>query len=82
LYNTSSVRFENRSNTNATYDIIWDGSKTNTLAPSQMSDSRTVAAGVQHTLSFVVTNSGGRLACTTSTPTPAQCSSHTYSCTF
>lgn len=82
MNNTASIRFENRSNSNSTYDVLWDGSKTMTLAPGQLSDGRTVAAGVQHTLSFVLTNSGGRPACSTSTPTLAQCSSHTYWCTF
>src|SRR5574340_991041 len=68
LNNTATVKFENRSNSNATYDVIWDGSKTLTLAPSQISEPRTVAAGVQHTLQFQITNSGGRAACSQSTP--------------
>jgi len=78
--NTAEVKFQNKSNSNKTYDIIWDGSKTTTVAPGATSSTSTVAAGVQHTLVFKITNTSTD-ACTPSTPTPAKCTSHTYSCT-
>ena len=78
--NTAQVKFQNKSNTNKTYDIIWDGSKVGTVAPGATSSTSTVAAGVQHTLVFKITNTNTE-ACTPSTPTPAKCTSQTYSCT-
>lgn len=80
--NTATVRFENRSNINAAYDIIWDGSTILTLPAGQISNPYTVAASVQHRLTFTYTNTGGRLACATSTPTLAQCSNMTYWCAY
>jgi hypothetical protein len=78
--NTASIRFENRSNTNTTYDVVWDGSKLTTVAPGSISSSYPIAAGVQHTLQFKITNTNTP-ACSTSTPTLAQCESSTYWCT-
>ncbi len=78
--NTATVKFENRSNTNTTYDIIWDGLKIATVVPGSTSSSFTVSA-VQHTLTFKVTNTN-TVACNESTPTPAQCSDHIYWCTY
>ena len=78
--NTATVTFENRSASNKTYTVVWDGSNLTTLAPTQKSQAYTVAAGVQHTLTFKVTNSSA-LACSTSSPTLAQCSSNNYWCT-
>ena len=77
---TGTVSFQNQSNTNSTYDIVWDGSYIATISPGQTSRDFEVAAGVQHTLQFKKTNTNA-LACTASTPTVAQCSIHTYSCT-
>lgn len=79
--NTAEISFENRSNSNTTYYVLWDGSNLLTLAPGQKSDPRTVAAGVQHTLVFRISNTNSN-ACTPSTPTLPQCSSNTYSCTY
>lgn len=79
--NTASVTFENRSNSNRTYDVVWDGSRIMTLAPTQKSNSITVAASVNHTLAFMITNTNTS-ACTPSTPTLAQCSSMNYWCTY
>ena len=73
-----TVTFENRSNTNTTYDVIWDGSRVSTLGPGQ-SSSITAAAG-QHTLQFRVSNSSTG-ACTTSTPVLAMNVAYTFSCT-
>lgn len=78
--NTASIKYENRSNTNATYDIIWDGSKVTTITPGSLSPAYNVAAGIQHTLLFKFTNTN-TAACNQSTPTLAQCSSHVYWCT-
>ena len=76
--NTATVTFENRS-ANRTYDILWDNARVTTLGPGVTSPSFSVAAGVQHTLEFRVSNTT-TLACTRSTPTLAQCSGHTLSC--
>ena len=77
--NTASVSFHNVSTTNRTYNIVFDGSNLTTVAPGQTSNSYTIAAGTQHSLTFTFTNTGGN-ACTTSFPTLAQCASSTYSC--
>ena len=79
--NTATVTFENRSANNSTYAVVWDGSTWTTLAPSVKSAEFTVAAGIQHTLTFKIANSSNN-ACTTSTPTLAQCSSNNYWCTY
>jgi len=81
LNNTATITFENRSSSNTTYSLVWDGSTLTTLAPSVKSDSYTVAAGVQHTLVFRIANSSNN-ACTPSTPTLAQCTSSSYWCTY
>ncbi len=78
--NTATVVFENRSNTNSTYDIIWDGSKVATVTPGNKTESFTVAAGIQHTLLYKYTNTNN-LACTQATPTYAQCASRLQWCT-
>ncbi len=78
--NTAQVTFQDRSASNRTYDVIWDGSRLTTVAPSQTSSAFTVAAGTQHTLVFKFTNTNVD-ACTPSTPTLSQCSSETYWCT-
>lgn len=78
--NTAKLVFRNISNTNATYDLIWDGAKLYTIAPGSESDTLTTAAGVQHTMLFKFTNSSNN-ACNAATPTLAQCSSGWFSCT-
>jgi len=77
--NTATVEFRNTSNTNTTYDIVWDGSKLTVVAPGQTSSKYTVAAGIQHTMVFKATNTNNN-ACTPSTPTFAQCSVNWLSC--
>ncbi len=78
--NTAKLVFRNQSNTNATYDLLWNGSKLYTVVPQGVSPTLTVAAGIQHALVFRFTNTSNN-ACTPSTPTPAQCSNRFYSCT-
>ena len=78
--NTAKLVFRNLSNSNSTYDLIWDGSKLYTIAPGIETDTLVTAAGVQHTLLFKFTNNAGN-ACTPSTPTLAQCSRSWFSCT-
>jgi hypothetical protein len=78
--NTATALFQNRSATNLTYDVIWNGARLVSVSPGQDSATYTFAAGVPHTLVFRVTNSSTN-ACSPSTPTLAQCSSMFYSCT-
>ncbi len=75
---TATIYFINTSNTNKTYDIIWDGSIWATVAPNGRSATFTVASG-QHTLLFRFTNTTTQ-ACTQSTPNIAACSNVYYSC--
>ncbi len=78
--NTAKLVFRNQSNTNATYDLLWNGSKLFTIAPGSESDTLVTAAGIQHTLLFQFTNSSNN-ACNPATPTLAQCSNGWFSCT-
>ena len=78
--NTAKLVFRNQSNTNATYDLLWNGSKLFTIAPGSESDTLVTAAGIQHTLVFQFTNSSNN-ACNPATPTLAQCSNGWFSCT-
>ena len=71
------VTFENKSNTNKTYDVIWDGSRVGTIGPGQTTKI-TTAAG-QHTLVFQISNSNTG-ACSTSTPVLALNVNYTFSC--
>jgi hypothetical protein len=79
--NTAKITFENRSTSNKTYDIVWDGSRIATLSPTQKSDTYTEAAGVTHSLQFKVTNSS-QVACSTSHPVLVVCSAQNYWCTY
>ncbi len=78
--NTASVSFGNRSAA-TTHDIFWDGLRVATVTPGQTSSPITVAAGAAHTLQFRITNTS-TLACSTSSPIPAQCSTPVYTCAF
>lgn len=78
--NTSRVKFENKTGTSLTYSVVFDGSIITTLAPGASSEFFTVAAG-QHTLHFLIANSGGKEACTESTPVLIQCYDHPFYCT-
>jgi len=77
---TGEVFFSNISNTNRTYDIIWDGVKIATVTPGNDSEIFTYAANIQHTLEFRFTNST-TLACTASTPVLSQCQRVFFNCT-
>jgi hypothetical protein len=79
-YHTAEITFENKSTTNTTYDVIWDGSKLTTIAPGTKSQAYTVAAGT-HTLLFRITNTYWT-ACTQSSPVLAQCYTYSYSCSY
>lgn len=78
--NTAILQFENKSTTNSTYDIIFDGSRIFTLSPGAKSAEHVVAAGIQHTLLFKYANTNNA-ACSPSTPTEAMCTHFVYSCT-
>ncbi len=78
--NTATAYFQNRSSSNLTYDIIWDGTRLASVSPGQDSAVFTFAAGVPHSLAFRLTNTSSN-ACSPSTPTLAQCSNMFYSCT-
>jgi hypothetical protein len=78
--NTATMTLGNTS-LNSTYTVSWDGSTRVTLGPGQTSPVYTEAASVPHTLTFRFSNST-QLACSSSTPTLAQCSSNTFTCKF
>jgi hypothetical protein len=80
INNTGGVYFKNQSNTNATYDIIWDGSKIATVPPNDSSTTFTATAGIQHTLVFEFTNTNNP-ACNPATPILTQCKTVWFSCT-
>lgn len=75
---TATIRFQNQTTRNLTYDIIFDGSRVATIGPGTTSQTFTVNAGT-HTILFKVTNTN-ITACYESSPNIAQCSDHTYSC--
>jgi hypothetical protein len=76
---TGEVYFINHSNSNSTYDIIWDGVKIATVTPNQSSNVFTFSANVQHTLVFRYTNTSNN-ACTPSTPYLTQCAQLWFDC--
>ncbi|MGD8897689.1 MAG: hypothetical protein PVJ73_16790 [Acidobacteriota bacterium] len=79
--NTARVTFENRSGTGKVYAVVWDGSTVETLGAGVKGEAHTVTAGIPHSLLFKVANSS-RHACNISWPNLAQCSSHTFWCTY
>jgi PBP1b-binding outer membrane lipoprotein LpoB len=79
--NTAQVQFKNESNTNTTYDVMWDGAYFLTVAPGITSAKYAVAAGTQHTLEFRITNTH-QTSCGPSWPNLAQCSIHVFSCSY
>ncbi len=78
--NTAEVYFINNSNSNSTYDVIWDGVKIATVTPGNESETFIVSANVQHTLVFSFTNTSNN-ACTPSTPVVPQCQKWWFDCT-
>jgi hypothetical protein len=77
--NTATIQFENRSVTNRTYDVVWDGVHIATIGPWEKSAVFTVAAG-QHTMAFKVSNSG-KTACNIAYPVLVRCGTYAYFCT-
>lgn len=78
---TGEVYFVNHSNSNSTYDIIWDGVKITTVTPNQSSQVFTYSANVQHTLVFRLTNTSNN-ACLPSTPYLIQCQKSWFDCSY
>ena len=78
--NTAEAVFENRSISNTTYDVIWDGSRLLTLVPGERSRQYTVSA-TRHTLVFKIANTDSE-ACNESTPSPPQCSNWLAWCSY
>lgn len=78
--NTAQLAFGNRAQA-TTHDVFLDGARIVTLTPGQDSPRQTVAAGVQHTVEFRITNTG-IAACQPSTPVLAQCSDRIITCAF
>jgi len=79
--NTATVYFESRSVSNRTYDILLDGSQVAAVGPAQNSNLFVVAAGVQHTVLFRLSNTG-IAACAELTPVFAQCANQIVGCAF
>lgn len=77
--NTSTVYFQNRTVSNLTYDIVWDGSRLTTVTPGKDTQIYTFAANVQHSLRFQITNTTV-LACNPSTPVLTVCGATFYGC--
>lgn len=77
--NTGTVYFQNRSSSNLTYDIIWDGSKLTTVSPGADSQVYTFSANISHALRFQFTNTS-LLACNASTPILTTCGAAFYGC--
>jgi hypothetical protein len=77
--NTATVYFQNRSASNLTYDVLWDGSRLTTIAPGKDSQVYTFAANVTHSLRFQFTNTS-LLACAASTPILTTCGQANYGC--
>ena len=80
INSTAEVYFINNSNSNSTYDVIWDGVKIATVTPGDESNTFTVSANIQHTLVFRFTNTSNN-ACTPSTPVVPQCQTWWFDCT-
>lgn len=77
---TAVIAFENRGK--STVNIHLDGANIGLLAPQASGLSRTVAAGVAHSVGIYLTNTSISL-CATFNPIPVECSSTTYqSCLY
>jgi hypothetical protein len=79
--NTADVQFQNKSASNQSYDVVWDGSRiVSNLAPGASSQTSSVSA-TSHTLEFKIAGTN-TAACSTAYPSLSQCTSHVYSCTY
>lgn len=80
LNNWAYIYFENRSASNTSYDVYWDGSRIeNNLAPGEKSKKYPFSA-TGHTYSFKIANTN-TLACSSAYPNLAQCTTVTFYCT-
>ena len=71
-----------RNNGNSTINILLDGGNIGTLGPQQSGLTRTIAAGVAHSVVFQLTNTT-RSLCAAFNPIPVECSTPVYgSCTY
>jgi hypothetical protein len=77
---TARVQFKNRSASNKTFTIVWDGSVIETLYPSQDSRIFTELAG-RHKLVFKVSNTGA-IGCNPSNPVLVACNDEVFTCTY
>lgn len=77
-YHTAEVRFKNRSVSNKTMSIVWDGNIIATIPPFQDSQVFTVPSG-SHTLVFKASNSGAIL-CSQSNPVVVECHDQEFTC--
>jgi len=75
---TSTVRFRNRSVSNSTYTVVWDGCAIVTLYPFTDSEDFDMKAG-RHTLRFEISNTGAT-ACSQSDPVLEGGHENTFTC--
>jgi hypothetical protein len=78
--NTAELTLRNTSPNTFTFDVLIDNVLRGTMAVGQTVGPVTVTAGVQHTVVSRVTNTSV-IACS-STPSFAQCSTNTLTCSF
>jgi hypothetical protein len=78
--NTAELTLRNASPNNLTFDVLIDNVLRGTMAVGQTVGPVTLTAGVQHTVVSRVTNTS-TIACTSS-PSFAQCSTNTLTCSF
>jgi len=77
--NTGEITFENRSNSGATYAVIWDGFRlAGTIAPGQTTQPMTVPAG-EHRAAVIFTHNG-HYACGPTTITIERCVARNMAC--
>ena len=81
INNWGYIYFENRSNSNTKFDIIWDGVRlVSNLAPGKKSGMFVQTAG-SHSLQFRKAGTS-TTTCSTSYPNLDQCTSVTFYCTY
>jgi hypothetical protein len=78
--NTAELTLRNTSPNNLTFDVLIDNVLRGTMAVGQTVGPVTVTAGVSHTVVSRVTNTSV-IACTSS-PSFAQCSTQTLTCSY
>lgn len=78
--NTAELTLRNTSPNNLTFDVLIDNVLRGTMAVGQTVGPVTVTAGVQHSVVSRVTNT--LIVGCTSTPSFAQCSTNTLTCSY